>query len=103
MCVFIMCGFSLNHMLITPCRLSGIIHVLYEAMNKFLPPSNSDSSSSSTDDENVSDSDSVPPLPPAVSLDAVRHCIISEDEAQMSVELTEYFQNQRKVYEQVSD
>lgn len=28
--------------------------------------------------------------------------IISEEEAQMSVALTEYFQDQRKVYEQVS-
>lgn len=71
-------------------------------MNLCLGPSTSDLSGGEDDDEL---SPELPPIPPAQSesVAAVRPCTsINETEARMSVVLTEYFQQQRKVYEQVS-
>ncbi len=59
-------------------RLSGIIHVLYAAMNVFL-------------DDETSDEE----IPGVVTK------IISQEEVQMVIALTEYFQAQRQAYEKV--
>ena len=68
--------------------LSGIIHVLYAALNHHLSahrPASSDSPDDETEECGVRPS-----------------YIITEDEANMAVILTEYFQEQRKVYEKVN-
>lgn len=58
-------------------RLSGIIHVLFEALEVFIE--------GTPDDE-------VPAAPSAT---------ISHDEFQMAIVLTEYFQSQRQAYDKV--
>ena len=59
-------------------RLSGIIHVLYAAMNMFL------------DDETSDDE-----IPDVVTK------VISQEEVQMAIALTEYFQAERQAYDKV--
>ena len=59
-------------------RLSGIIHVLYEAMQVFT-------------DDRISD-DLIPDMPSKQ---------ISSEEVQMAIALTEYFQAQRQAYDKV--
>ena len=61
--------------------LSGIIHVMYAALNQHL---SADSPDDETEECGVRPSST-----------------ITEDEANMAVILTEYFQKQRKVYEKV--
>ena len=59
-------------------RLSGIIHVLFEALNVFIEGT----------------------IPDA-EIPAVPSTIISDDEFHMAVVLTEYFQSQRQAYDKV--
>ena len=70
-------------------RLSGILHVLYSAIMKHLPLES---------DPDTSDPES--PVPERSAQDFSR--IIPKKIADMSVALTEYFQRQRIIYEDVS-
>ena len=82
------------------CRLCGLIHVFYKAMSLCLPYRNCGA-----------DSDLDEPTSPTLPfpVDAVENtnpgpsAYINEEEARMAVALTEYFQEQRKVYEHVSN
>lgn len=97
-------------------RLSGIIHVLYNAMNSFLSswnfvPDNGEDFANADDDNPpispISNESSSSPISPQFETPDVPHSSevlsveINEEEANMSVALTEYFQDQRAVYDQV--
>ena len=82
--------------------MSGIIHVLYAALNKNLYVE----STNVNDKRELEDSDSDVPVVtgddshPTDSGIPTLSNIISEQEANMAVHLTEWFQEQRRVYEQ---
>ena len=87
---------AISLLLTFSCRLSGLIHVLYKAMTICLAPTlTHEGDVSPTSDGSVS------PPPPQFGADVPSEDITGR-EAEMSVALTEYFQETRKVYEQVS-
>ena len=67
-------------------RLSGVIHILYKALSQTL----------GNDQDSLIESDS-----DSMHVDDQPSEYITEEEAQMAVVLMEYFQEQRRVYEQV--
>lgn len=80
-----------NHCLLFN-RLSGILHVLYSAIKICLPPQPAN--------QDISDSEN--DLPQHVAVQSSFSRIISKETTEMAVNLTEYFQTQRKIYENVS-
>jgi len=78
---------------LTTYRLSGILHVLYKAMDICLTTDTPTSDSEDGAEASASSFGGPSLQSPGVS--------ISEEEAQMAVSLTEYFQEQRRVYEHV--
>lgn len=73
-------------------RLSGILHVLYSAITKCLPLQPLIESDSSDSED----------MPDPVAAQNSFSRIIPKEIAEMAVALTEYFQMQRKIYEDVS-